>query len=47
MISESEAGYSSVGAEMKTWFRPMGVLRDRQGMGVIGVIHSGRRDEVG
>jgi len=36
-----------VGAEMRTRFRPMDVSRDRQAMGVIGAIHSGRRDEVG
>ena len=40
----SEPGFSIVGAELKTWFRPMDVPRDRQAMGVIGAIHRGRRN---
>jgi len=47
MIIEGEYGFSIVGAEMRTRFRLMEVPRDQQSMGVIGAIHSGRRDEVG
>ena len=47
MIVEGESDFSIVGAEMKTWFRPTDVKRDRRSMGVIGAIHRGWRDEVG